>query len=48
MLLAVPFVNSFISNRYGFLYDRCFWTAAVITIFTALEAGRGDSENGRI
>ena len=43
-----PFVNSFISNRYGFLYDRCFWTAAVITIFTAQKAGRGDCENGRV
>ena len=48
MLLAVPFLNSFISNRYGFLYDRCFWTAAVITIFTAQKSGRGDCENGRV
>lgn len=43
MLLAVAFVNSFISNRYGFLYDRCFWIAlaAVIRLSTETLAGGG-------
>ncbi len=41
MLLATALVNSFISNRFGLLYDRYFWIGAMLLVFITAKTHEG-------